>query len=467
MKKRLLFLLALSFPMILSSCVNNTTNDNTNTTTNEEKNDSFMVIWKNDDGNILQIDKSVKKGTIPEYKGKTPTKDKDIINTYVFKGWTPEIKEVTKATTYTAVYEEIKNEYNIVFKNYDGTVLKTYTLNYGDSINFDFNKPTRENEVGIIYKFSGYDDETPTVFGDKVYTAMYDKYLFKNFRWDYTNDNTASVYYETEDGYKYFFEKANVEIVETKDATCTDNGYIKYKMSYNGKSEEITFELSNKGHDYEFKVVWDGYKAKLVGICKNDPSHKEEYDMGIEIKEKVERTKTTNGYMTLVASYGTYSEEKTFVLEAYGDDYEFDSFIWKDGYEIAQAKYVSKTNNEDYILLDATVTVKVLQDSTCYTAKHCQSTASYDGHTESRDYYTMIMGHDYKFDSIVWDNYTPSIKFVCKNDPSHIKYETDNIDLKVEVIKEATNLEDGIKLYTATYDGHTSTKEEIIPKTSE
>jgi len=466
MKKRLLFLLALSFPMILSSCVNNTTNDNTNTTTNEEKNDSFMVIWKNDDGNILQIDKSVKKGTIPEYTGKTPTKDKDVINTYVFKGWTPEIKEVTKATTYTAVYETIKNEYNVAFKNYDGKVLKTYTLNYGDSIDYDIDNPTRENETGIIYKFKGYDKEITNVFGNEIYTAMYDKYVFKYFRWDYSNDNTASVFYETEDGLRSFYDKATVKLLGTKEPTCEDVGYKTYEMSYNGKSEEISFEMSSKGHDYEHSVVWDGYNAKSVYICKNDPSHKEEYDMGVIVKEKVERTATTDGYITLVATYGTHSEEKTFVLKAYGDDYEFDSFIWENGYEIAKAKYVSKTNSEDFILLDATVTVEVLKDSTCFTAKHCQSTASYDGHTESRDYYSMIMGHDYEFDSIVWDNYTPSIKFVCKNDPSHIKYEIENIELKVEVIKEATDLDDGIKLYTATYDGHTSTKEEIIPKTS-
>ncbi len=87
----------------------------------------FTVTWKNYDGTILETDKDVKKGTIPTYDGTTPTKPSDTEFTYAFKGWDPEITEVTKDQVYTAIYlsEKIKEEtYTITWKNYDGTILE-------------------------------------------------------------------------------------------------------------------------------------------------------------------------------------------------------------------------------------------------------------------------------------------------------------------------------------------------------
>ena len=62
---------------------------------------SYNITWKNADGSVLMIDK-VLLGATPEYKGDTPTKEKDAENTYTFSNWSPEIVAATKDATYTS-----------------------------------------------------------------------------------------------------------------------------------------------------------------------------------------------------------------------------------------------------------------------------------------------------------------------------------------------------------------------------
>ena len=84
---------------------------------------------------------------------------------------------------------------------------------------------------------------------------------------------------------------------------------------------------------------------------------------------------------------------------------------------------------------------------------------------------TPKLGHDYDYSNgvFIWDNYD-SCRYVvtCKHDSSH--HDTFNASITVEVIKEASDLETGIRLYTAKVNvngkEYTDTLEEIIPTTS-
>ena len=69
-------------------------------------------------------------------------------------------------------------------------------------------------------------------------------------------------------------------------------------------------------------------------------------------------------------------------------------------------------------------------------------------------------GHDYKFDSFVWDGFTAQAKYVCSHDDSHI--ELHDATVTNEATTAATCEGKGIRTYTATYDGHTATKTEEI-----
>ena len=69
-------------------------------------------------------------------------------------------------------------------------------------------------------------------------------------------------------------------------------------------------------------------------------------------------------------------------------------------------------------------------------------------------------GHDYKFDSFVWNGFTAKAKYVCSHDNSHI--ELRDATVANEVTTAATCEGKGVRTYTATYDGHTATKTEEI-----
>ena len=69
-------------------------------------------------------------------------------------------------------------------------------------------------------------------------------------------------------------------------------------------------------------------------------------------------------------------------------------------------------------------------------------------------------GHDYKYDSFVWNSFTAKAKYVCSHDNSHI--ELRDATVTNEVTTAATCEGKGVRTYTATYDGHTATKTEEI-----
>lgn len=64
----------------------------------------YTVTWMNGD-TVLQSGK-VAYGEKPTYTGDTPAKAATAQYTYVFKGWSPEITDVTGNVTYTAVFDK-------------------------------------------------------------------------------------------------------------------------------------------------------------------------------------------------------------------------------------------------------------------------------------------------------------------------------------------------------------------------
>ncbi|MBE7050113.1 MAG: hypothetical protein E7394_05000 [Ruminococcaceae bacterium] len=100
------------------------------------------------------------------------------------------IESITESKTHT-----------VVFKNYDGTVLKTYTVNHGESVNYDGPEPTKPAKPLHICEFNGWqgDGNTYCVEKDIIFTAdfyedaMYYIY-FAGSEWD--DENPYDVYVE-------------------------------------------------------------------------------------------------------------------------------------------------------------------------------------------------------------------------------------------------------------------------------
>lgn len=133
---------------------------------------TYTVTWKNGD-TVLQSGK-VAYGTKPAYTGATPTKAATAQYTYVFKGWSPAVSNVTSDATYTAVFDAVVNEYTVTWKNGD-TVLATDSVPYGDMPVYSGKTPVKEKTSRYTYSFNGWTPEITDVTGNVTYTAVFDE----------------------------------------------------------------------------------------------------------------------------------------------------------------------------------------------------------------------------------------------------------------------------------------------------
>ena len=135
--------------------------------------DLYTVTFLNADSTALSSAQYYYGDPLPSIQD--PTLQATTQYTFVFAGWSPERDSIVKGeTTYIALYDTIVNRYVVKFFDYDETVLKTDTLDYGTmpTAPTGMNRPT---EQGIAYTFSGWEPELHAVEGDENYTATYEE----------------------------------------------------------------------------------------------------------------------------------------------------------------------------------------------------------------------------------------------------------------------------------------------------
>ena len=150
---------------------------------------TYTVIWKNWDGTVLETDENVTYGTDPEYNSETPTKAGDAQYSYTFTGWSPAVDTVTGDITYTAVFEQTVNQYTITWSNWDGTLLKTEQVAYGETPVYSGETPTKAGDTQYSYTFTGWTPEITAVTGNAEYTAKFEQVM-----------NTYTVTWKNADG---------------------------------------------------------------------------------------------------------------------------------------------------------------------------------------------------------------------------------------------------------------------------
>lgn len=149
----------------------------------------YDILWVNDDDTLLYTNEQMAYGDMPEYKGKTPTKEKTAQYTYTFNSWTPEIVPVTGEATYKATYDATINNYTVTFKNYNGAILSQKEYPYGTKVSaIEVPTASRPATPQYTYTFVGWDKMIVDVTADATYTAMYDatvnKYLITFLNYD-------------------------------------------------------------------------------------------------------------------------------------------------------------------------------------------------------------------------------------------------------------------------------------------
>ena len=156
MKKTLRYLLS-SFALIsLISC-------------NGQK--TYTVTWKNDN-TVLETDKKVNKGEMPEYNGETPTKEADETYLYEFSGWSPELTVVSKDITYVATFNSF-HHYRVTFLNYDDSLLYETDVKEGTDAIYRGQTPTKEEDEIFIYEFDGWDQDLTNIQSNVTTKAKY------------------------------------------------------------------------------------------------------------------------------------------------------------------------------------------------------------------------------------------------------------------------------------------------------
>ena len=131
----------------------------------------YQVTWLNADGSELGKD-SLEYGTMPTHDDLVKANTAEY--TYTFKGWTPDTVAVTGDATYIAVFDSVKNVYQITWLNADGSELGKDSLEYGEMPEYKGEAPTKDSTTVYAYSFAGWTPNIATVTGDATYTAKFD-----------------------------------------------------------------------------------------------------------------------------------------------------------------------------------------------------------------------------------------------------------------------------------------------------
>lgn len=205
-------------------------------------------------------------GATPEFKG-TPAKDSTAEYEYSFLGWSLteggeiiEIPTVTADATYYAVFEAVKNQYEVKFVDADGNELYKATVNYGESVSYSGELPVKEATAQYSYipmwqlgDATYGADESFVVTGAATYVLGYTEQI---------NKYTITISYEGVPGgaapetktvtldYGTAYDKANTESPAVE-------GYAPNYYWFAG----ILTENVNYTVKYSLVDVWDGTTA--------------------------------------------------------------------------------------------------------------------------------------------------------------------------------------------------------------
>ena len=276
--------------------------------------------------------------------------------------------------TVSAAFEKLK--FKVTWEN-EGTVLKTDTVEYGDTPKYTGTTPTKNATAQYTYTFDTWLPEVTAVTSDATYTAVFksteNKYkLTLPANMSVMGTAASSYVYGTTVVFKlnsgcavfgsvkcagktlapvnglYSVEiTANTTVtavtgvkVESKEATCTAAGNIEYYKGSDGKLYKdvngtvITdVTIPAKGHKYGTPTwTWTGTTAATAKfVCANDKTHVQNVKATITSKT-TKATCTAAGktvYTATVKFDGkSYTNDKTVTIKATGHKWGTPTYKW-------------------------------------------------------------------------------------------------------------------------------------------
>ena len=157
----------------------------------------YEIVFVSDESE-LQKD-TLAYGQTPKYTGDEPTRKPNEQYTFKFYDWEPKIAEVTGDQVYTAVFDTIDIDYEILFMNGSDT-LQADTLAYGETPKYTGDEPTRESNKVYTYTFIGWEPEVTSVRTNQTYTAVFDS-AYVNYVVKFYGTGGKVLYYNDEAHY--------------------------------------------------------------------------------------------------------------------------------------------------------------------------------------------------------------------------------------------------------------------------
>ena len=224
----------------------------TYTATYQAEENTYSVVFKNEDGTELQKFDELVYGMLPVYSGETPTKAATVQYSYTFKGWNKTIVPVTENVVYTATYTSQVNSYRIVFKNYDDSELQSSMVEYGVIPSFSGAIPTKPSDGANTYSFAGWDVEPVAVVGEAVYTATFSNETNKYVITFYDEDG-ETVLQDDEFVYGATPICGNPQKAATAEYTYTFNGWEPAVAKVTGEASYVaTYRAVKNSYSIEF-----------------------------------------------------------------------------------------------------------------------------------------------------------------------------------------------------------------------
>lgn len=173
MKKQIRILL-LASSLLLAGCGSNTASNSTKGDTSDSSEAlTFTVTFYDGDGSILDT-VTVKAGGSVTYTGEEPYKQGDSYFKYEFTGWDKSLDNISANTDVHPLFKEVRVGYDVVFEDYDGTLLEKRAFSIGDIPFYSKSNPFRDGNETKNYAFTGWDPSlTAVTDSDEIYTAQY------------------------------------------------------------------------------------------------------------------------------------------------------------------------------------------------------------------------------------------------------------------------------------------------------
>ena len=226
----------------------------------------FKIMFTDYDGSVLYSE-NVKKGEMPSYPLDEPTRKPDEDYTYTFSEWWPALEKATEDTIYTAYYSRnLKQEYRVTFKNYDGSVLDEVTVKEGEKPKYLGETPTKPHDDTSKFLFTGWDRALEEVTGDTTYTASFRSFDLEKYIvvFQYEDESLIDAYEATEgDMAEYTGKTPTME--PTEDAKYNFRGW---SPALGEVTEDVVYTAKFMATPYNYFVTIDTYGGESASNGK-------------------------------------------------------------------------------------------------------------------------------------------------------------------------------------------------------